>query len=104
MHEAEGIETIGEGNDPQDQREDEILVEEVAEALGVLKKGKTAGHDQITGEMLKNMGPKGAQRFRDPRNKIGEEGDYCASERMSSLNNYCEIKSARKEIIVPPKG
>lgn len=41
---------------------DEILLKEVVEALGMPKRGKTAGHDRITDEMLKNMAPKGAER------------------------------------------
>ncbi|KAK9688358.1 hypothetical protein QE152_g35605 [Popillia japonica] len=62
MHEAEGIEPVKEGNNyPQDQRGDERLVEEFVEALGMLKKGTTAGHGRITGEMLKNVGPRGIE-------------------------------------------
>ena len=44
-------------NDPQEQDDEpKIKLKEVIDAINMLKRGKAAGHDQITGEMLKNIG------------------------------------------------
>lgn len=51
-----------------------IELTEVMEAVKMLKKGKAAGHDHITGEMLKNMGRRGLELLTEICNKAWEEG------------------------------
>lgn len=51
----EGVENSGESGDR------EITVEEVMEAMRRLKRGKTAGHDGITTEMVKNLDRNGVE-------------------------------------------
>lgn len=57
----------------QQQRE-HIELQEVKNAIKRLKRGKAAGHDNITGEMLKNMGGKGVQLLTKICNMAWEEG------------------------------
>ena len=38
---------------------------EVIESIEQMKKGKSAGHDKITPEMLKNVGPRGSQLIKE---------------------------------------
>ncbi|XP_072377966.1 uncharacterized protein [Diabrotica undecimpunctata] len=45
----------------EDQIQDEITMAETKEIIQKLKKGKAAGFDKITAEMLKNMGDKGIE-------------------------------------------
>lgn len=49
--------------------------EEVIKAIKKLKKGKTAGNDQISGEMLKRMGKIGVQFISSLYNRCWNEGD-----------------------------
>ncbi|XP_030766848.1 uncharacterized protein LOC115890687 [Sitophilus oryzae] len=48
-------------------------IDETVEAIKMLKKGKAAGHDNITGEMLKNLGESAVTVFTDLLNKIINE-------------------------------
>lgn len=49
---------------------DRIETEEVVEAIKTLKRGKAAGHDNITAEMIKNMGENGIEVMEELFNKI----------------------------------
>ena len=70
------IEEINEGEEQlgEEIRElDEIKVEEVKDSIRLLKRGKTAGHDGITAEMLKNMGRNGVDMLTKLFNRIWQE-------------------------------
>ena len=42
---------------PCEEKEDEIAIEELIDAVKCMKSGKMPGHDKITLEMVKCMGP-----------------------------------------------
>ena len=46
----------------EEMRDEGIRIEEVIEAMHMLKRGKAAGHDNIIAEMLQNMGENGLDR------------------------------------------
>ena len=48
-------------------------IEEVIEAIYMLKRGKAAGNDNITAETLQNMGENGLEMLTELFNKIWEE-------------------------------
>ena len=74
---TEELEEIPSENEFQTQAEDsntdEIHVDEVIAAVKSLKKGKTPGHDRITGDMLKNMGTKGIEMLTTILNQAWKE-------------------------------
>ena len=54
-------------------RDKETRIEEVIEAIYMLKRGKEVGHDDITVEMLQNMGENALEMLTGLINKIWEE-------------------------------
>lgn len=54
----------------QEEEEEEVQIEEVLVAVKMLKRGKAAGHDKITAEMIQNMGGKGYKLLTELYNKI----------------------------------
>lgn len=54
--------------------EEQIEIEEVIEAIKLIKKGKSAGHDKITPEMAKSLGKNGIEVLTTIYNKCWEEG------------------------------
>ena len=54
----------------EEMRDEGIRIEEVIEAIHVLKRGKATGQDNITAEMLQNMGENGLEMLTEQfRNK-----------------------------------
>ena len=49
----------------EEMRDEGIRIEEVIEAIHMLKTGKAAGYDNITAEMLQNMGENGLEMLTD---------------------------------------
>ena len=73
-------ETQAEDDDEEDIKEQKeetrnegITIEEVIESIHMLKRGKVAEHDNITAEMLQNMGENGLEMLTELFNKIWEE-------------------------------
>jgi hypothetical protein len=56
-------------------RENEITLKEVQEAIKSLKNGKSAGHDGITPEMMKRLGENDTQTLLEIFRKAWAEGD-----------------------------
>ena len=64
----------GERGDEEEYSEhDEIKMNEVQDAIRMLKRGKAAGHDEITPEMLKNLGRNGVELLTSLFNKAWKE-------------------------------
>lgn len=57
----------------EEQDSQEISIEELNEAIGWLKSGKTPGHDHITAEMLKSLGDEGLQLLLEICNKAWKQ-------------------------------
>ena len=58
----------------EEMRDEGIRIEEVVEAIHMLKSGKAAGLDSITAEELQNVGTNGLEMLTELFNKISEEG------------------------------
>lgn len=67
--EEEDTERVEEDN----EQEEEFSPNEIIEAIKMLKRGKAAGHDGITSEMLKLLGTNGIEMITTLMNKISEE-------------------------------
>lgn len=60
----------------EDSNREYITLNELQETIRQLKNGKAAGYDKITGEMLKNMGEKGAEMLLEIYNKAWKEEQF----------------------------
>ena len=58
-----------------EETDDTIKREEVTEAIKTIKRGKSAGHDRITAEMVINLGERGTEMLTDLFNKAWNEGN-----------------------------
>ena len=69
------VENKGErtGSERGESGEETKKIDEVTEAIRRLKRGKAAGHDNITAKMLQNLGEKGLELLTKLFNKIWEE-------------------------------
>ena len=53
-----------------------------------MKKGKSAGHDKITPEMLKNVGPRGSQLIKEIFNRAWKQGEYQKNGKLAVSCQY----------------
>lgn len=77
---------------------DSIKTEEVVEAIKTIKRGKSAGHDKVTPDMLENVGFLGVELLRDICNKAWMTGVVPEDWKTGIIYQYL-----RKEINDPAK-